>query len=97
MVWFKPELLGSSRSDDDGNKNICLDPLNFLNEGIFFLELSPYSGLYPDSEKENSWTCIHVLHKRVSEFHAVHCSCVVDVKEICAKKRDASAELLFCL
>ena len=29
------------------------------------------------------------------EFHAVHCSCVVDVKEICTKKRDARAELLF--
>ena len=31
------------------------------------------------------------------EFHAVHCSRVVDVKEICTKKRGASAELLFCL
>ena len=36
MVWFKPKLLGSSRSDDDGNEKICLDPLNLLNEGNFF-------------------------------------------------------------
>ena len=43
MVFFKPKLLGSSRSDDDGNKNISLDPLNLLNKGnFFFLELSPY-------------------------------------------------------
>ena len=66
-----------------------------LNKGIFFLELNPYQGLYPDSEKENSSSCIRVLHKHMREFHAVHYSYVVDVKEISIKKRDALAELLF--
>ena len=43
MVWVKPKLLGSSRSDDDGNENICLDPLNLLNKGdFFFLQLNSY-------------------------------------------------------
>ena len=36
MVWFKPKLLGSLRSNDDGNEKVCLDPLNLLNQGDFF-------------------------------------------------------------
>ena len=43
------------------------------------------------------WTSIRVLHKRMREFHAVHCTCVVAVKEICTKKRDVLTELLFYL
>ena len=36
MLATYGKLLGCSRSDDDGNENICLDPLNLLNEGNFF-------------------------------------------------------------
>ena len=36
MVWFKPKLLGSLRSDDNGNEKVCVDPLNLLNKGDLF-------------------------------------------------------------
>ena len=88
VLWPIKNILWQ-RSDDDGTKNVCLDPLNLLNKGNFsFLQLNFYfnKGCIQIQKEKGEFVVMYLRPPLThQEFHAVHCSRVVDVRNMYQK------------